>query len=455
MITLSAEIGIPGNENYIVDRRNILSIESANLSRSDIKLPSYGIISNTGNVEFVDYNGKIKEYAEQGVLNQGGSDVRIVLTNHNTKKELSHRGSILTFENHNKIPINVNTYLPSSSEGYRSIKLWVGGTNLIVYPYQPISYSNGITATVNSDASITFTGTASSNWYPRLVDGKNILPLGTYTLSLKGTEGSKIQFVLDTYKDGTWQQGVRANVNSSATITLTKEYNEFRLMLYIPNGATVNDTVRPMLNYGATAKPYEPYKGEFFDVSFNRTFYSGYYRWNFGDFIEGNSASMQYIGRNIYCLDGENTIYSNVGENVVSYQVGQETVCVMKTKEWDYDNNSRTVNVSIGDDLEEWQNIPIAGFQYDPENETSVLQNKSAADLYKWLYERTPSSYKMYNYDELDVATKNVLETTFFEYPLLKDGSLWLQWSKLCEVCGLYIYKTKTGRTACIHKLWG
>lgn len=220
MITISANIDIPNNEKYIVGRRNILSIETSNLSRSDIKLPSFGIISNSGSISFVDYNGTIKRYAEQGILSQGGSNVEIILKNH-------------------------------------------------------------------------------------------------------------------------------------------------------------------------------------------------------------------------------------------SSEFGQETVCVMKTKEWDYDNNSRTVNVSIGDDIDEWQNIPIAGFQYDPEDETSVLQNKSAADLYKWLYERTPSSYKMYNYDELDEKTKTVLETTFFEYPLLKEGSLWSQWIKLCEVCGLYIYKTKNGRTACIHKLWG
>lgn len=54
-----------------IDRSNTLSLESSITDRSDIKLPSWGIISNGGRIEFKDTNGEIKDYAEQGFLQEG------------------------------------------------------------------------------------------------------------------------------------------------------------------------------------------------------------------------------------------------------------------------------------------------------------------------------------------------------------------------------------------------
>lgn len=130
-----------------------------------------------------------------------------------------------------------------------------------------------------------------------------------------------------------------------------------------------------------------------------------------------------------------------------------EQVAEFETQYWDYDNDNRTVSVSLKDNLEEWQDISVNGFDYDPRNPYKVLANGNMADLYKWLWNKTPKKYQMLAFGDLDETTRNILTSTIIKYPLLKSGTLWSQWHKLCEVCGLYIYKNNKGNTVCIHTL--
>lgn len=122
-----------------------------------------------------------------------------------------------------------------------------------------------------------------------------------------------------------------------------------------------------------------------------------------------------------------------------------ELVGVYETDEWDYDNNSRVVSVSLKDDLEEWQDINVAEISYDPR----YPEHKP----FRWLYERlwslTKVNYSMQSFDELDDKTKAVLQYTYTQYPLLESGSLWQQWTKLCQVCQLHIYKNNNGVVVC------
>lgn len=128
-----------------------------------------------------------------------------------------------------------------------------------------------------------------------------------------------------------------------------------------------------------------------------------------------------------------------------------ELVAKMETAQWDYDNNNRSVSVSLKDDLEEWQDIQVQGFYCDPKNPYSVIVGGNMANYYNWLMVRTPDKYKMRQFDRLDSKTKDILQRSSIDYPLLKDGSLWEQWQKLCEVCGLYIYKNNEGETVCTY----
>lgn len=132
-----------------------------------------------------------------------------------------------------------------------------------------------------------------------------------------------------------------------------------------------------------------------------------------------------------------------------------EQVGVFETRDWDYDNNNRSVSVSLKDDLEEWQDIQVDGFGYDPRNPNAVLINKSMSNLYDWLERKTPSKYNMLKFNELDGQTQIILMNTLIEYPLLKNGTLWEQWTKLCQVCGLYIYKNNQGETVCSYTYGG
>lgn len=171
------------------------------------------------------------------------------------------------------------------------------------------------------------------------------------------------------------------------------------------------------------------------------------------EFNDFDGTILSYAERLLLTSDLEIEINLNNTLTGLSEKVG-----VFKTKDWEYDNNNKTVSVSLKDDLEEWQDIQVKGFSCDPRKPNAVLENKSMADLYKWLQAqdengnyRTPQKYKMLSFDELDEITKKVLNSITIDYPFLNDGTLWEQWQKLCEVCALYIYKNNQGRTVCIY----
>ena len=72
--------GIYSELSIEIDRRNLISLERNIFDRSNLELPSWGIISNTGNIEFNDYNGDVKDYVEQLLL-QSGLSCEIRLNN--------------------------------------------------------------------------------------------------------------------------------------------------------------------------------------------------------------------------------------------------------------------------------------------------------------------------------------------------------------------------------------
>jgi hypothetical protein len=119
------------------------------------------------------------------------------------------------------------------------------------------------------------------------------------------------------------------------------------------------------------------------------------------------------------------------------------------TTDWNYDNDSRSVDVSFKDDLEEWQDIQVNGFDYDPRNPFNVIADGKMSNFYRFLHNVTPTKYKMVSFEGLDEKTRTILEETKLQYPLLKNGTLWAQWTKLCDVCGLRIHKNMYGNTVC------
>jgi hypothetical protein len=132
-----------------------------------------------------------------------------------------------------------------------------------------------------------------------------------------------------------------------------------------------------------------------------------------------------------------NTLEKNASEKISSFVADV----------WDYDNESGVVTVSQKDDLEEWQEINVPAISYDPRN----AEDKAFVWLYSHLWRITVrgGNYNMLPFAELDATTKQVLENTYTKYPMLKSGSLWQQWTKLCQVCQLHIYKNSEGIIVC------
>ena len=128
-----------------------------------------------------------------------------------------------------------------------------------------------------------------------------------------------------------------------------------------------------------------------------------------------------------------------------------EMVGVFETNTWNYDNNNRSVSVSLKDDLEDWQEIQNDGINYNRLKPYEIIEEGRMSSLYRWLQKKTPQKYNMLSYDQLDEITKSILYDTQIKYPLLKSGTLWQQWEKLCQVCGLYIYKNNEGNTVCTY----
>ena len=135
-----------------------------------------------------------------------------------------------------------------------------------------------------------------------------------------------------------------------------------------------------------------------------------------------------------------------------------EQVGIFETRDWNYDNDNRSVSVSLKDDLEEWQDIQVQGFDYDPREPFKIIADGKMSNVYKWLQGqdengnyRTPEKYQMLTFEQLDTKTQEILEKTTIDYPLLENGTLWVQWQKLCQVCGLYIYKNNEGQTICSY----
>lgn len=173
------------------------------------------------------------------------------------------------------------------------------------------------------------------------------------------------------------------------------------------------------------------------------------------EFNDTDGTILEYAENQILTSDMDVEILLN---NTLSKK--SEVVARFKTKEWQYDNDNRLATVGLKDDLEEWQDIQVKGINYDPRQPFKIIEKGLMSNVYKWLQakdengkERTPIKYQMLSFDELDEETKGILENTRSLTPVLEDGTLWEQWTKLCEVCGLYIYKNKQGRTVCSYNL--
>lgn len=116
------------------------------------------------------------------------------------------------------------------------------------------------------------------------------------------------------------------------------------------------------------------------------------------------------------------------------------------TSEWEYDTNNKTASVSLTDGLEELQNVVFEElYRIDMSKETY----HNASYIYDLIKSRTPSKFVFPNVSDLDIQTQGVLNHTYVKSVVIYSGTLWSAWTKLCQLCQLYIYKNNNGDIVC------
>ena len=114
-----------------------------------------------------------------------------------------------------------------------------------------------ITYTVNPDKSVTVKGTATS-WSNIVIDADFSLPAGTYTLN-SNIQTAGVNLVIG--KDTTGKKNIAVSATASKTFTLSDSIKHCVAYIAVAPDSVVDTTIRPMLNLGSTAMPYEPYQG--------------------------------------------------------------------------------------------------------------------------------------------------------------------------------------------------
>ena len=115
----------------------------------------------------------------------------------------------------------------------------------------------GITYTVNPDKSVTAKGTATS-WSNIVIDADFSLPAGTYTLN-SNIQTAGVSLVIG--KDTSGKKNIAVSSTASKTFTLSDSIKHCVAYIAVAPDSVVDTTIRPMLNLGSTAMPYEPYQG--------------------------------------------------------------------------------------------------------------------------------------------------------------------------------------------------
>lgn len=132
-----------------------------------------------------------------------------------------------------------------------------------------------------------------------------------------------------------------------------------------------------------------------------------------------------------------------------------------KTTKWKYNANSNIVYVDFSDSLTEWQDRNVKVLSYGVLN----VSPQNCATIYNYLRNQLitvsfedGSTTPIYSYggldsiDDLDEKTQNILNNTYMKYLILRSGSLWENFEKLCQVCGLHIYQ-ENGKIHCVYGL--
>ena len=191
-----------------------------------------------------------KDIAEQTKRNDI-TDIRLANLEHHINPEYFYTDDGVAYQK--VVPVSAAPYAQLNSIGGMTHK----SNNLMPYPYAYSSYTiNGVTFTASDDGIILVNGTASANAAMTL---KNplMLPKGKYSLS-GAFDGAGIYLAL--YKGVQYVTEFSDRGKGVAFDTSSYDYDRTIVTLFVYSGTVANNrAIKPMLNYGTTALPYEPY----------------------------------------------------------------------------------------------------------------------------------------------------------------------------------------------------
>ena len=155
---------------------------------------------------------------------------------------------------------------PRAISGVSSVDTTRTGKNLLCSIPQTTTV-NGVTFALNSDGSITLSGTATANASVDLGRYETYLKAGNYISNTNGTG-----YTVNIFKGSTSGTILK---NGGGTFTLAESDFIFERVL-VTNGTTVNAVIYPQIELGSTATTYQPYTGTTATTALGGTYYGGY-----------------------------------------------------------------------------------------------------------------------------------------------------------------------------------
>lgn len=114
-------------------------------------------------------------------------------------------------------------------------------------------------------------------------------------------------------------------------------------------------------------------------------------------------------------------------------------VCEMYTNKWTYDEENKSVTVTLVDGLEKLQDIEFNGIEFFPRTQN---QKSTFTEIYNELVKATVDiGYKVY----ANGTTLNIIGRMHTTHKYMENSSLWSAWNKFAIATKTHIYKNADG----------
>lgn len=244
-----------GTRFVVIGITSASSITATGEAGDILQIADDGTIESSGKkaaqpngIATLDENGNVVQVANMA------NSAAAVYSGEPVTVEYAGANRIASITAYGETPQGGTTEAPVALTGVDSVQ--VCGKNMLPNKAKTNTVA-GITYTVNPDKSVTAKGTATS-WSNIVIDADFSLPAGTYTLN-SNIRTAGVSLVIG--KDTSGKKNIAVSSTASKTFTLSDSIKHCVAYIAVAPDSVVNTTIRPMLNLGNTAMPYETYQG--------------------------------------------------------------------------------------------------------------------------------------------------------------------------------------------------